>query len=813
MKQKLVMIGNGMAGIACLEEVFKLPHSFEVTIFSEEPHVNYNRILLSSVMAGEKKVDEIYLNPLSWYEEHQINLKLGVKAIDIDMKQKVIVGSDGSRTSFDKILFATGSAPFIPPIKGVEKKGVYVFRNISDVQSILSQCGPGKKGVVIGGGLLGLEAARGISNQKTETTVVHLMDRLMEMQLDFSGGEYLKRSIEQLGIKVQLSKSTTEFSGNGSVTGVCFKDGSEIPADFVVVACGIRPNVELAQSTGVEVNRGIVVNDFMETSHPDIFAVGECVEHRGKVYGLVAPLYDQAKILAATIAGNKKEPYNGSVLASKLKIMGVDVFSAGVIKEEDPSCEVVKYEDPTLGIYKKCVVKEGKLIGTILLGDATDANRLLEFIRDEKELGDARQTLLFPPASAEAGSPEDVMSRPDSDTICGCLGVCKGEIVSAIQEKGLKTLTQVKECTKASTGCGTCTGTVQNILKVVTGADFSEEEKETLCPCVPFEREQIREIILTQKLKNVQDILDIYGKGNGCYVCKPALSYMVEEAWCGDHEEDRSARFINDRVHANIQKNGSFSVVPRMRGGVTSPEELRKIADVAEKYNVKMVKVTGSQRLDLLGVNKEDLPNIWKDLGMPSGFAYAKAVRMVKTCVGTDFCRYGTQDAISTGIELEKRLENLYTPAKVKMGVVGCPRNCAEATVKDIGLVGIEGGWEVVIGGAAGKTVRRADILVTVKTKEEALDAAMVFFQYYRENGKYIERTYDFVERLGIEKVRAETIYAAEDVKKGLLDRLRKSKSKAQEPWLKECVKPNNPLQFRELDIVEPIEKEALIMK
>jgi len=794
MKQKLVMIGNGMAGIACLEEIFKLPHSFDVTIFSEEPHVNYNRILLSSVMSGEKKLDEIYLNPLSWYEEHQIDLKLGVKAEKIDMDQKVIFGSDGSQTSFDKLLFATGSNPFIPPIKGVDKEGVYVFRNIADVQSILSKCGPENKGVVIGGGLLGLEAARGISTHKTETTVVHIMDRLMDTQLDLAGGEYLKRSIENLGVKVLLSKSTTEISGNGQATGVCFKDGSEIPADFVVVACGIRPNADLAKTTGVEINRGIVVNDFMETSHPDIFAVGECVEHRGKVYGLVAPLYDQAKILAATITGNKKDPYNGSVLAAKLKIMGVDVFSAGSIKGDDPSEEVVKYEDPALGVYKKCVVKEGKLVGTILVGDASDANRLLEFIRKDEALGDNRQTLLFPPSESEAGSKEDVMSRPDSDTICGCLGVCKGDIVSAIKTKSLKTITEVKDCTKASTGCGTCTGTVKNILKAVTGAEFSEEEKETLCPCVPFERDQIREIIITQKLKSVQDILEIYGDGKGCYVCKPALSFMVDEALCGDHKEDRSARSINDRVHANIQKNGSFSVVPRMRGGVTSPDELRKIADVADKYKVKMVKVTGSQRLDLLGVQKEDLPKIWKELGMPSGHAYAKAVRMVKTCVGADFCRYGTQDSINTGIELETRLENLYTPAKVKMGVVACPRNCAEATVKDIGFMGIEGGWEVVVGGAAGKTVRRADILITVKTTDEAFEAGLLFFQFYRENGKYLERTYDFVERLGIEKIRAETIYASEEIKKGLLERLRKSKAKAQEPWQKESAKPNNPL-------------------
>ncbi len=784
------MIGNGMAGIACLEEIFKLSSEFEVTIFSEEPHVNYNRILLSSVLAGEKKLDDIYLHPLEWYEKHQIDLKLGVKAADIDMKKKTVTGSDGSIATFDKLLFATGSSPFIPPINGVDKEGV-----------------------VIGGGLLGLEAARGILNQETNTTVVHLADRLMDVQVDSIGGDYLKSSIEKMGVNVLLSKITTQLNGNGRVTGLTFKDGQEIPADFVVIACGIRPNVELAKTTGAEINKGIVVNDLMETSHPDIFAVGECVEHRGKVYGLVAPLYDQAKILAKTMTGQKDEGYEGSVLASKLKIMGIDVFSAGSVQGQEAEEEVVKYEDPVLGIYKKCVVKEDKLVGAVLVGEAEDANRLLEMIRSQEELGEKRTSLLFPPPEAEAGSKEDVMSLPDTHTICGCLGVTKGDIVSSIISGGIKTMAELKEETKASTGCGTCTKTCNKILKTVSGADFSEDEKDILCKCIPFEHEQLRVIIESQELKSVQDVLEVYGNGHGCPKCKPALSYLVDQIWCGGHEEDRSSRFINDRVHGNIQKNGKFSVIPRMRGGITSPDELRKIADVADKYEAKMVKVTGSQRIDLLGVRKADLPKIWKELDMPSGHAYAKAVRMVKSCVGEDFCRYGTQNSIGAAIELETRLENLYTPAKVKLGVVGCPRNCAEVTVKDIGLVGFEGGWDVVIGGASGKSVRAADILISVQEEEEALQMAMLFFQYYRENGKYLERTYDFVERIGVEKIRAKTVYASEEEKKGFLDRLHKSKEKSFDPWKREAIKPENPLQFKELDLVEPTDKSALINK
>jgi nitrite reductase (NADH) large subunit len=414
-----------------------------------------------------------------------------------------------------------------------------------------------------------------------------------------------------------------------------------------------------------------------------------------------------------------------------------------------------------------------------------------------------RRHLLFPAPVEDRGL--DTAQMPDHETVCGCMGVTKGSIIQAIHEKGVNTLSQLKECTRASTGCGSCTELCQQLLKAVA-LEFQEETKKVLCKCVPFAEDNLREILRSQKLRSVQEVLDIYGNGQGCEVCKPALSYMMDMIWCGDHDEDRSARFINDRVHANIQKDGTFSVIPRIRGGVTSAAELRRIADVADKYNVPMVKITGSQRIDLLGVKKSDLPNMWADLGMPSGQAYTKGVRMVKTCVGTEFCRYGVQDSTSAGIELERRLENLYTPHKVKMGVVGCPRNCAEATVKDIGIIGQEGSWQIVVGGAAGKSVRKADLLITVAGTEEALEAAEVFFQYYRENANYLERTYGFVERLGIEKVRKETVYATEEVRQALLDRLRKSKALAPDPWL-EGANPRHPSQFIQ---IEPIERVSL---
>ena len=798
--QKLIVVGNGMAGVACVEQILKHAPKFEITIFGDETHVNYNRILLSSVLAGEKAADEIVLNSLEWYEKNGIQLRLGVRITDVDSQRKTVTGDDGSVTPFDKLLIATGSSPLIPPIEGVKKEGVFVFRNLDDTRALLDQAAPGKKAVVIGGGLLGLEAARGLQVQGCDVTVVHLMDTLMERQLDLTGGGYLKAKMECLGVKVLLERNTAAILGNGKAQGVTFKDGGSIEADFVVIAAGIRPNEELGRKAGLQVNRGIVVNDYMGTSNPDIFAVGECVEHNGTCYGLLAPLFEQGKVLAATITGNKGPVYGGTVQAAKLKIMGVDVFSAGDFTEKNPGTDAVRYEDPALGIYKKLTVRDGKLVGAILVGDASEGHRYMDWLRSATDLTAMRRQLLFPGPAEDAGL--DVAEMADSKVVCGCNGVTKGAIIQAIHQKGISTLAQLKDCTRASTGCGSCTEVCQQLLKAVA-PEFQEESKKSICKCIPFPEDKLREILRSQRLRSVQEVLEIYGDGVGCEICKPALSYMLDMLWCGDHDEDRSARFINDRVHANIQKDGTFSVVPRIRGGVTSAKELRRIADVAEKYNVPMVKITGSQRIDLLGVKKADLPGIWADLGMPSGQAYTKGVRMVKTCVGTDFCRFGVQDSTSAGIEMERRFENLYMPHKLKMGAVGCPRNCAEATVKDIGLVGQEGSWQVVVGGAAGKKVRKADLLVTVETTEEALQAATLFFQYYRENANFLERTYDFVERFGIEKVRRETVYAPLAVQQGLRERYRKSKRLSRDAWL-EGDAPRHPTQFVQ---IEPLEK------
>ena len=796
-----------MAGVACVEQILKRNPEFDITIFGDETHVNYNRIMLSLVLAGEKSADEIVLNDADWYRSNKIRARLGVKIAGIDRHARIVTDEQGESTPYDRLILATGSKAFIPPIPGVDKDNVHVFRTLDDTHALMAKARKGLKTVVIGGGLLGLEAARGLQVRGCDVTVIHLADSLMERQLDATGGDYLRRRIEGLGIRVMLPRQTAAIMGNGHVDGLRFATGEELKADLVVIAAGIKPNADLGRIAGIEVNRGIVVNDFMETSDPQIFAVGECTEHRGQTFGLVAPLFDQARVLAATITDNRGPVFSAAAPATRLKIMGIDIFSAGATDDKAEGVETVRYEDPALGAYKKLLIKDNRLIGMILVGDVEDEQTYLDWMRSGTDLAPLRRQLLFPPAASDQGL--EVADMPDSETICGCNGVRKGDIIHSIHAHGITTMAELKEKTRASTSCGTCAGLCQKLLRAVA-PDFQEETKTSLCACVPFSYERLREIVKGQKLKSVEEVLAIYGNRKGCEVCKPALSYMLDMLWCGDHDEDRSARFINDRVHANIQKDGTFSVVPRMRGGVTSPDELRRLADVADKYQIPMVKVTGSQRLDLLGVKKADLPAVWRDLGMPSGQAYAKGVRMVKTCVGTEFCRFGVQDSTNTGIELEARLENLFTPHKFKMGVVGCPRNCAEATVKDLGLIGQDGSWQIVVGGAAGKSVRKADLLVTVETRQEAIEASELFFQYYRENGNYLERSYDFVERLGIEKIRKDTVYAPDEEKRKLLERLHRSKALSHDAWL-EGDRPVNPTQFVPIEAIEKAREPQLV--
>jgi nitrite reductase (NADH) large subunit len=753
---RLVVIGNGMAGARLVEDVLALDRDrFDVTMFGDEPYGNYNRILLSNVLNGSQDPKEIFLNPLDWYEENGITLHAGRRVTRIDRAEQVVFADDDLAVPYDRLVIATGSRPFVPPIQGTTLRGVFVFRTLDDCRDIADYAKQCKRAVVIGGGLLGLEAAKGLMTHNVEVTILEVAPWLMGVQLDDAGGTVLRQTIERLGIKVYTATTATNLLGNPSVIGVRFKDGIEIPADMVVISAGIRPNVELAKEAGLVCDRGIVVDDQLRTSDMDVYAVGECAQHRGMIYGLVAPLFEQTKVLAGVLTGQDSVPtYAGSKLATKLKVMGVELASMGRVSDVQPTDEIVQYSEPGRNIYWKAILRDGKVNAACLLGDLTPADTLTQrFLRGEPA-PDRRMELFFGvPAGQAPGVAVSLADLPDTQQVCDCNGVSKGTICTAIRA-GSCTVNAVGKATRAGTGCGSCKTLVKGLIEAIAGVVKADPSEAWYVPAVPMDKPALVAEIRRRGLKSVSAVLRDLGTGEDPK-SKNGLASLLKSLWNDQYEDERDARFINDRVHANIQKDGTFSVVPRIYGGVTSPEELIRLGEEARKYNVPMVKFTGGQRVDLLGIRKEQLPDVWRDLGMPSGYAYTKAFRTCKTCVGTDFCRYGTNDSTGLGIDIEKRFQGIEFPAKLKMAVSGCPRNCAEATVKDIGVVATEGGeWEIGIGGAAGASVRKYDILCRVQTKDEALRIIGRFMQYYRENGKWLERTYDFVPRIGIDTLR-----------------------------------------------------------
>ncbi|MBW7475854.1 nitrite reductase large subunit NirB [Paenibacillus oenotherae] len=784
MKKKVVLIGNGMAGVSCIEQLLKLsPNLYDITIFGSEPHPNYNRILLSSVLAGDADMNDIVINDWSWYEENHITLHTGQTVSKIDTNRKLVRTDGGISVPYDELIIATGSLPFMLPLPGADKEGVIAFRDIKDCETMIETAKKYKKAVVIGGGLLGLEAARGLLNLNMEVSVVHIHEYVMERQLDQTASAMLRAELERQGMNFLLKKNTDSILGKKRVTGVRFTDGVEVDADLVVMAVGIRPNIALAKNSGIEINRGIVVNDFLETSVPNIYAVGECVEHRGVAYGLVAPLYEQGAVLAKRLAGIETGGYHGSVVSTKLKVSGVDVFSAGAYAD-GPDTRAVRVQDDFEGIYKKAVIKDGKVIGAVLFGDISDGSRLFAMIRNGEDVTGKEKEVLLGEGGGKAKSGVDlVAAMSDDEIVCGCNGVSKGAIVQAIQEKGCSSINDIKACTKASGSCGGCKPLVGDVLTYVLGADGVKSVKEGICGCTTLGRDEVVEAIRSMRLTTSKEVMNVLEWSNteGCSKCRPALNYYLGMVWPEEHEDERESRFVNERNHANIQKDGTYSVVPRMYGGVTTPKDLKKIAEIAEKYEVPLVKVTGGQRIDLLGVKKEDLPGMWADLDMPSGYAYGKTLRTVKTCVGSTFCRFGTQDSIGMGIQLEKRFERLNTPAKVKMAVSGCPRNCAEATIKDFGVVAIDGGWELHVGGNGGTKLRGTDLLCKVKTEEEVLEWSGAYLQYYRETGKYNERTSEWLERVGLDTVKA-ALESKED-RLALVERIEKTLDLMKDPW------------------------------
>ncbi len=790
-KQKLVIIGNGMAPGRMLEHLLEAaPDAYDITIFNAEPRVNYDRIMLSPVLSGEKSYEEIVIHGDGWYIEHGIMLYKGHKIVEIDREAKTVTSDHGEVASYDKLVIATGSVPFIIPVPGKDLQGVLSYRDLDDVNAMLLAAQSRERAVVIGGGLLGLEAAAGLQARGMEVTVLHLMPTLMERQLDPSAGHLLEKALEARGIKVITKANTKAILGDTKVEGVELEDGTVIPATLVVMAAGIRPNAWLATEAGLEVNRGIVVGDGMQTSDPDIYALGECAEVGGQVYGLVAPLYEMARVAANHLAGEGTASFVHADTPTKLKVTGIDLFSLGDFAEGEDREEIV-LRDAAAGVYKRLVLQDNKIIGTVLYGETADGAWFNDLKKKETDVSDMRDTLIFGQAY-QGGEPLDptaaVAALPDDAEICGCNGVCKGKIVGAIREKGLTTLDDVRAHTKASASCGTCTGLVENLMLATLGDSYNPAAVSPMCGCTPLGHNEVRRLIKAKELKTIPDVMQAleWKSSGGCAKCRPALNYYLVSDWPDEYADDYQSRFINERVHANIQKDGTYSVVPRMWGGMTSSTELRAIADVVDKYNIPAVKCTGGQRIDMLGIKKEDLPAVWADLGKAgfvSGHAYAKGLRTVKTCVGSDWCRFGTQDSTGLGVRLEKFLWGSWTPAKVKLAVSGCPRNCSEATCKDVGVICVDSGFEIHFAGAAGLDIKGTEVLGQVKTEDEAVEYITALIQMYREQGHYLERIYKWAKRIGYDEVRRQ-IMDDPDRRKAYYDRFVFSQKFAQvDPW------------------------------
>ncbi len=803
-KMKLVMVGNGMAGVRTLEELIKLaPELFDITVFGSEPHPNYNRILLSPVLAGEQTLDEIVLNPLSWYKENDIDLHTACTVTHVDRIKREVhaTGSDGQLVvkPYDRLLLATGSNPFILPIPGKDLKGVLAYRDIADTQAMIDAATQYKEAVVIGGGLLGLEAANGLMKRGMQVTVVHGAEWLMERQLDKVAGGLLRSSLEERGMKFLMRAQTQELKSDadGRVSAVCFKDGSHVNAQLVVMAVGIRPNTSLAESMRLHCDRGIVVTDTLQTiTDPRIYAVGECASHRGIAYGLVAPLFEQGKVLATHLAEMGIGRYTGSLTSTKLKVTGIDLFSAGDFMgnagatgtEMSDDTEEIILSDPHDGVYKKLVIRNDKLVGACLYGDTVDGSWYFKLLREGRSVADIRDKLMFGESNIGDVGHEGhskAASMPNEAEVCGCNGVTKGSICKAIQEKGLFTLDEVRKQTKASASCGSCTGLVEQILMFTAGGDYSATpKKKAVCACTEHSHQEVRDAIRDGKLLTQSAVFKFlnWRTEDGCPTCRPAINYYRISTWPKEAQDDTQSRYINERSHANIQKDGTYSVIPRMWGGETTAAELRRIADVVDKYKIPTVKVTGGQRIDLLGVKKEDLVNVWKDIGMPSGHAYAKALRTVKTCVGSEWCRMGTQDSTQMGKDLERAMWRMYAPHKVKFAVSGCPRNCAEAGIKDVGIIGVDSGWEMYIAGNGGIKTEVAEFFTKVKTSEEVMEYTGAFMQLYREEGWYLERTVHYVNRVGMDYVKKK-ILEDEVGRKALWAKLQFALEGEPDPW------------------------------
>lgn len=776
-KTNLVIIGNGMVGHRFIEELVgkSLSDQFNITIFCEEPRLAYDRVHLSSYFS-DYTAEALSLVRAGLYEENNINVLLNERAILINRQRKEVHSQTGRIVSYDKLIIATGSYPWVPPIEGANGCDCFVYRTIEDLDAIAECAKRSKSGAVVGGGLLGLEAAGALKKLGVATHVVEFAPVLMAEQLDVMGGEQLRRKIEEMGVGVHTCKNTQEIVHTPSGKIMQFADGSALEVDFIVFSTGIRPNDQLAKDCQLEIGQrgGIAVNDNCQTSDPDIYAIGECACWQGKVFGLVAPGYKMAGVALAHLIGEQSQ-FNGADMSAKLKLMGVDVGSIGDAKGKTPDSRSYVYLDENAPVYKKLVVSgdNKRLLGAVLVGDTADYSNLLQLMLNEMDLPEHPDTLILP-AHAGAKPAMGVEALPDTAQICSCFDVTKAKIIDAIHA-GCHTVAAIKAETKAGTGCGGCIPLVTQLLNSEL-AKQGIEVSHALCEHFKYSRQELYHLIRVEGLKSFNEVIKKHGSGYGCEVCKPTIGSLLASCW-NDYILKQNLiplQDSNDIFLGNIQKNGTYSVIPRSAGGEITPEGLIAVGQIAKKYHLYS-KITGSQRIGLFGAQKDDLPAIWKELidaGFESGYAYAKALRMAKTCVGSTWCRYGVGDSVGLGVELENRYKGIRAPHKFKLGVSGCTRECAEAQGKDIGVIATEKGWNLYVCGNGGMKPRHADLLAADLDKQTLIQYLDRFIMFYIRTADKLQRTSVWLENLdgGIDYLRSVII----DNKLGINDELEK---------------------------------------
>lgn len=760
-RRTIVVIGNGMVGLRFCEKLveFDRTKQYRIVTFCEEPRAAYDRVGLTSFFA-HRDAQKLMLARLDWYEEHGVELHLGDRASEIDREEKVVRSAKGVEIQYDSVVIATGSYPFVPPVPGVDKQGVFVYRTIEDLEHIIEYSKKSQRCAVIGGGLLGLEAAKAAYDLGLETHVIEFAPRLMPRQIDDAGSRILVKKIEDLGVRVHLNKGTSEISGDGHVEQMTFNDDSTLDVDMIIVSAGIRPRDDLARDCELETGErgGIQVNDRLQTSDPDIYAIGECALHGGMVYGLVAPGYDMAETVAANLTGGDRR-FHGTDLSTKLKLMGIDVASFGDYELGPDKATPLSFEEPFSGVYKKLLFSlDGKrLLGGVLVGDAADYGTLLMMSKTEQELPCAPHELIV--GSTSGASLGNIDAMPDEAQVCSCNNVTKGDICRAICEKELDSVGSVKMCTRAGTGCGGCMPLVTDLFNSEM-AKAGKEVTNHLCEHFPYSRSELFAIVKVKQLETFTQVMAECGTGNGCEVCKPAVTSILASLWNENilEEPHQTLQDTNDRFLANVQRGGSYSVVPRVPGGEITPDKLLAIAETAKQYKL-YTKITGGQRIDLFGAQVQDLPDIWERLinaGFESGHAYGKALRTVKSCVGSTWCRYGVQDSVGFAIRVENRYKGIRAPHKIKMAVSGCVRECAEAQSKDVGLVATEHGYNLYVCGNGGASPRHADLLVADIDEETAILYIDRLLMYYISTADKLTRTSVWLEKLegGIEHLR-----------------------------------------------------------